>query len=145
MAYCSYVDVIAEFKSLDTSSTGAVITNGKITSLIAQSDAFINGRVGKVYTTPVTGTEALLILKKISIGLTAERISNILKLKGPVPEGNQLMQKDLIKEAREDLSMIVKGDLLLIDAAKISSTGGVASYTGENDVRRTFKQGEDQW
>ncbi len=143
MAYSLYTDVVNEFKNIDI--TNGVITETKINEFISQADAYIDGRIGLIYQTPVTGTNSLLILKKISIGLTAQRIANILELKSVVAEGDQAIPKDLIAEAKEDLQLIVDRGLLLSDADEVTTTGGVSSYTGENTVERTFQQGTQQW
>jgi len=145
LPYCVNADVIAEFKSLDTASTGALMTTTKIDGLIAQSDAYINGRICQVYVTPITGAESLLIMKKISIGLTAERIANILRINSKSKDQEQLNNKDLIKEAKEDLKFIANKELSLQDATLLSSTGSVNSYTLSNEVTRAFNQGTRQW
>ena len=143
MSYCTYQDVVDEFKNLDVTSGN--MTAAKITSLIAQADAYINGRVGLIYVIPVTGPGSLLILKQISIGLTADRLANTLRMVSTTPEGIQLLNKDLIKQGRNDLDLIVTQDLNLYDAELLSIKGAVRSYTNENTVPRTFKKGVNQW
>lgn len=142
MAYSINADVINEFKSLDTSG---IISKTKIDTWIGQADAYINGRIGLIYVTPVTATNSLLILKEISIGLVAQRVARILQTKSITPQGDQDVPKDLIVMAESRLKMIVDRKLILSDADKVSSSDGVASYTGSNDVKRAFKQGVDQW
>jgi len=143
MAYSLNSDVIDEFKSLDT--TNGVIDTTKIDEWIDQADAYINGRIGLLYETPVTGTESLKVLKQISIGLVAQRIVHILETKSITPKGDQAIPKDLITEAKEKLQMIVDRLLLLSDATERSTEQGVRSYTEENTVTRKFDQTKDQW
>jgi len=145
MSYCVYTDVVNEFKSLDI--TSGIITSAKITEMIAQADAYIDGRAGLIFQIPIVGTTSLLILKQISIGLVADRLANILRLKSASPDGVQLIQKDLAKQARADLEMIVNQTLNLPDAVLLSQAGAVRSFSSEHPtlVRRTFRQGINQW
>ncbi|MCK5608285.1 hypothetical protein KAR91_40765 [Candidatus Pacearchaeota archaeon] len=143
MAYSTNADVVKEFKSIDT--TNGVISDAKIDEYIAQADAYINGRVGLVYETPVTGTNSLLILKEISIGFVAQRIAFILETKSITPTGDQAIPKNLIEQAESRLTMIAEKTLILDDAEEKSSNGGVSSYTSENNVTRNFQQGVQQW
>lgn len=142
MAYSTNSDVVDEFKSLDT--TGK-ITLEKINTWIVQADAYINGRIGLLYQTPVTGAESVEILKEISIGFVAQRISRVLELKSITPKGDQYIPKDLIKKAELRLQMIVDRKLLLSDADERSTQAGVSSYSSENTVNRAFKQEKTQW
>lgn len=121
------------------------MTTVKIDALILQSDAYIDGRICQIYSTPVTGTQSLLILKKISIGLTADRVANILRINSKSKDQEQLNNKDLIKEAKEDLKLIANKDLSLQDATLLGSSGAVSSYTLSNEVTRSFNQGTRQW
>lgn len=143
MAYSLNSDVIDEFKNIDT--TNGRITTAKIDEWIDQADAYIDSRIGLIYETPVTGTESLKVLKHISIGLVAQRISYILDTKSISPKGDQAVPKDLIAEAKEKLEMIVDRKMLLSDATEATAHAGVKSYTGSNDVTRKFKQSIDQW
>lgn len=142
-AYSANADIVNEFKSLDI--TSGVIDSTKIDEFIDQSDAYINGRIGLVYKTPVTGTESLKILKNISIGLVAERIARILKTKSASPTGDQLVFADLIVQAKADLDLIADRKLLLSDADERSTQAGVQSFSSENLVVREFKLNVDQW
>lgn len=142
MSYSINNDVINEFKSLDTSGK---ISKTKIDDWIGQADAYIDGRIGLIYTTPVTGTNALLILKEISIGFVAQRVAYVLETKSITPSGDQYIPKNLILMAEKKLQMIIDRQLLLSDAELISSNGGVKSYTSSNTVTRNFKYNVDQW
>lgn len=143
MAYSTYSDVQNEFKNINF--TDGLITSAKVTEFISQADAYIDGRIGLIYDTPVTGTKSLSILKEISIGLVAQRISYILETKSITPKGDQYIPKNLIEQAEKRLDMIENRRLLLSDASERSTQAGVASYSSSNDVERTFKQGTDQW
>jgi hypothetical protein len=143
MAYSLNTDVIDEFKNIDT--TNGRITTAKIDEWIDQADAYINGRIGLVYSTPVTATESLKVLKEISVGLVAQRISRVLETKSITPKGDQYIPKDLIEKAEKRLDMIVNRQLILSDATKSTSHGGVRSYSQDNTVCRKFDQTKAQW
>lgn len=142
MAYSTNSDVVDEFKSLDT--TGQINTT-KIFEWISQADEYIDGRIGLIYTVPITGVKSLKILKEISIGLVAQRIAYILETKAITPKGDQYIPKNLIKQAETRLEMIVNRKLILSDADEKSTKAGVSSYTGENVVNRAFDQSKAQW
>lgn len=145
MAYCLASDVTKEFKSLDTTATDAIITSSKITGWIAQADAYIDGRLGTIYEVPVTAAGPLLILKTISIGIVAQRIARILETKSITPKGDQYIPKDLIKEAKETLKMIIDKEIILSGVDRVTSHSGVASYSGSNEVEREFCLDSEQW
>lgn len=142
MAYSTNLDVTDEFKSIDTSGK---ITTVKIDEWIAQADAYINGKVGLIYLTPVTGVESLLILKEISIGFVAQRIAFILETKSVTPRGDQSIPKNLIDQAEKRIQMIIDRTLLLPDAVELSTHQGVKSYSSDNVVTRVFDQSRQQW
>ena len=143
MTYSITQDVKDEFKSIDTAN--GKITDAKIDEWITQADSYINGRIGLVYIVPVTGLESLLILKEISIGFVAQRIAFILETKSITPKGDQVIPKNLIKQAEARLKMIVEKKLLLSDATLVSPDGGVSSFSSSNVVKRKFDQSKDQW
>ena len=111
MAYSTNSEVVDEFKSIDT--TNGKITTAKIDTWIGQADEYIDGRIGLMYQTPVTGVKSLKVLKEISIGLVAQRIAFILETKSITSKGDQAIPKNLIVEAKERLQMIVDRVLLL--------------------------------
>ena len=143
MAYSTNADVSKEFKNIDI--TEGLIDTGRINGYIVQADAYINGRIGLIYETPVTGTESLAILKEISIGFVAQRIAFILETKSITPKGDQAVPKDLATEAKERLQMIVDRELLLSDATELSTESGVKSFTSSNVVERKFLINTEQW
>lgn len=142
MAYSTNSDVVDEFKSLDT--TGK-ITTAKIDEWISQADAYIDSRISLIYQVPVEGPQSLLVLKEISIGLVAQRISRVLEVKSITPKGDQYIPKDLIKKAESRIKMITERNLKLIDAIEASEDAGVSSYSSKNTVKRKFKQEKVQW
>lgn len=144
MAYSTNALVASEFKSI-TFSSSTKITDSEVDQWITEADAYIDGRIGLIYETPVTGTKALEILKTISIGIVAQRVAYAMEVKSITPKGDQYIPKDLINSAEKKLDMIVNRQLLLSDATERSTSGRVRSYSGSNTVTRKFDQSKDQW
>lgn len=148
MAYSTAALVTSEFKSIDFAASGAKVTTAEITQFIVEAEAYIDGRIGLLYTTPVVlgdSPKATEILKHISTGLVAQRVAHIMETKAITPKGDQYIPKNLGADAERKLEMIVNRTLLLSDAESISSAQGVKSYSSSNTVTRTFKQGTNQW
>jgi len=147
MAYSTPTLISSEFKSITFSATTKV-TEDEVTQFIVEADAYIDARIGLIYTTPVTlaaSPKSMEVLKTISIGLVAQRIAKIMELKSTSPQGDQAIPVDLAIQARANLEMIVKRELLLSDAVSISSVQGVKSYSSSNTVTRVFDQSKTQW
>jgi len=136
--------VTKEFKNITFSATSSV-TSDDVTEFISQADAFINSQLANKFTVPVTGTEALKIVKRLSIWLVTGRIKAILKVKTGQDIGDQGAETDLIKMAKDELKELSKGKSSLIDAPLISSADGVKSFAVDEGLEFTFKKGVDQW
>lgn len=146
MAYCTYTDVQNECKGLDLNASSAV-TSSKITTFITQADAYINSKIGLKYVTPVTGTEALLVLQMISSWLVVDRVKDILTTRTGNAQRDQTSEPVVTPgmKAERMLKDIVAGNLLLSDATLNSSSDGVQSHTYTEGEEHTFQKGEDQW
>jgi len=144
MAYCTTANVQSEFKDI-TFSASTSITSTEISDFIDQADAEINGRVGLVYVTPITGSIALLIIKSISIGIVTQRVKDILAVKTGNPDVEQEGRTNSAIAARKMLDEIVSGKMLLTDAVKRSSGDGVKSYTSINNIEHVFEKETNQW
>jgi len=143
MAYSTNSDVQSEFKNLTYSSGG--ITSAEVDEFIDQEDAFIDGIVGRKYTTPITGTYALRIIKNISIQLVTSRIKRILAVKTGIPETEQDSSGNLFGQAKTKLDDIAAGRLLLSDATLGNTSDGVDSFAVSDDLEHIFKRDEQQW
>lgn len=144
--YATTAEVKAEFKNLTTGS-GYAITDEKIDSFREQEYAYINGRVGNKYDTPVPAdTDASEILKKVELMLVKHRIQGILLLKTAAEGAKQGESKeDLGKKAEAILDQIVEGKMKLDGAELLSSADGVASFNVSEGTEHTVKKDEDQW
>jgi hypothetical protein len=143
MAYSTNSDIQSEFKNLSYSSGG--ITSAEVDEFISQEDAFIDGIAGQKYATPITGTEALKIIKTISIHLVANRVKTILAVKTGISQTEQDSVSNLATMAKEKLKMIAEGTLILSDATLGKASDGVDSFSVSDDIEHIFKRDIDQW
>ena len=145
MPYTTVPLVASEFKSL-TISASTTVTIAETDEFISQHDALIDARLGARFVTPITGAEALKIVKMISTGLTVCRVQDILQVR----TGSQKTDKDLVspkvcKNAERWLDDIVNGRLTLKDATLLSTADGWASGNLDNSVEPFFERTLDQW
>lgn len=141
--YCDSDDVVEAFKGIDLDN--GIVTVDLIDKWIKQASAYIEGRVCLSYLVPITAEGPLEILREICTGLVAQRIARKLEVKSTGSNGDQYIPKDLIKESKENLSMIVRQELILIDAERATTHAGVQSYTSDNSTERVFDTESDQW
>lgn len=145
MAYCTEADVLREFKSLVISSDTSIKT-ADVAAWIAEADAEIDARVGLIYATPVTGTNSLLVVRSMSVGLVAGKIREVLRVKSGLKQTEQDNSTDSAKVARTKLDKIVKREMKLSDASLVDNDQGLQSYnSGLSTDERVFKKGIAQW
>jgi len=145
--YATTDEIKAEFKSLDTTSSGAKVTDLKIDDWRGQAYAYINGRIGNKYDTPVdSGTDAFTILKQVEIWLVKHRIQQIIPVRTGAEGAKQGdLAQDLEKKAESVLDQIAQGKLKMAGADLLSSADGVASFNVSEGTEHTVKKDEDQW
>jgi hypothetical protein len=145
MAYCSAVQVSGEFKNVSFSSS-TFPTDTTVTRFIEEADAEIDDIVGLKYETPITGTAALIRIRKISIWLVAARVKEVVKVKSGVTAAEQEAREgDLRKMAMDELEKIALGKTRLTDATLRSSADGVRSYVVDNGVENAVDVEREQW
>lgn len=143
MAYCLYTDVESEFKNLDSTASGAKVTNTEIGGFITQADALIDSYLSTRYVVPVTGSSALSLLKWICIQIVKERVQKIIAVKTGNPE---LDQDDVDKPMwLLMLESIQKGGINLVDAVLLNSGEGFKSGNVENEISQLFDVAAQQW
>lgn len=126
-----------------TFTASTVPTSTNINDMISVNSARIDGRLGKKYTTPITGTESLKIVKRICEILTASQVDDILQQLIPAKEKTD-RPIEYRKEAEELLKGIEEGTLILSDAADI--TGDMFyNYNVENSITAVMKKDTRQW
>ena len=143
MAYCLNSDIASEFKNI-TFNASTSVTDTEVDELIAQSDEIIDGYLTNKYTVPITGVKALKVVKRISIGLTVQRLIPILRVKTGVDKLDRDTQS-ISTNAERLLKDIISGSLDLSDAEKASTGQGFKSYANDNSLEHKFQRGIDQW
>lgn len=144
MAYSQETDIEGEFKDVDF-DTNTSVKSADITRFIAETDAYIDGKLGLRYQVPITGVSSLLIMRMISVTLISERVKKILAVKTGDSKVDQDSLTDREKAMHKMLQEIVEGKILLSDATKLSSHGGVKAYNYDNDIEASFDVTQDQW
>lgn len=144
MAYSTKDQVQSEFKNVSFDANTAV-TDTEVTDLITQTDAEIDARLSVRYVTPITGNVSLLLLRTISIFITAARVSKIIEVKTGESDRDYPRRVEERNNALKMLQDIVDGKMLLQDATEISNKRGVRSYTYENNIQSTFDVTKEQW
>lgn len=150
MAYCAPADVASEFRNLDITSTGAIITSAKLTEWISQTGAVIDARLTSKYVTPITGAGALEIIKNICIWIVAERVSKIMDLKANPPmqgEGIKVIRvgAGTAKDAMSMLDDIMGNRMVLADAILRNNSAGIMSRNVSHNQEHQFKRNVVQW
>lgn len=116
MKYCTLDDVKELLKSMTITHTSKV-TAEEVGKLIDERTRWINSRVVRQYSLPVTDVDALPILRAICRKAVAGDVLRTIyagTLKN-VPE----VAKDWIKEAKEDLENIANGTMNIDSSEKI--------------------------
>jgi hypothetical protein len=144
MAYATQEEIEGDFKNV-TFTTATSVTTADVARFIDEASALIDAKVGMVYTVPVTGPNALLVLKTICIDLVCPRIKRILDVKTGAEETEQGVKGTVEGAAMRRLNDIVARKLLLSDAVSLEAGEGVSSYAVNNSLEHTFKKGERQW
>lgn len=148
MAYSVLADIQNEFKNTTFTTTSAPTSTVITSTFIPQADAEIDSIVGLRYSTPITGTNALLRMKQLSTWLVTARVRETLRVK----TGDSIPQQgardgDLRKMALDALDKISKGTSLLSDATLANAVEGLASYATKIDTSEAlfFNKNSDQY
>lgn len=148
MSYATTTEITDEFKKLEIDAVDSIVDAAKVTRFINEASAEIDTYIANKYLLPITGSSALLFLKKICIDLVSFRIVKIISIKKAVPASKNAYQEILegkfYDEAMEKLKMLAKGHITLVDA-ETQGKSSIRSYTKENNVTPVFKKDERQW
>ncbi len=145
MAYCLAADIESEFKDISFSVAGSLLATAEVTAIIAQHDAFIDSYLANLYETPITGTQALLIMKMLSVALTKIRVIDILEMRGVQASKSQVKETMKYDQVTKYLENLQKGKNKLTDATLVSSTGGMTVSCISDDYSPTFNTCRQQW
>lgn len=144
MGYCTTTNVSQRFQALTISADSAFSTT-KVQDMIDTNTAVIDGRLSKRYETPITGTNALLIVKQICLYFTLADIIEPLGAK-ETKDTELKREQDFRKLAEAMLTDIEMGRLDLSDATQVSSASSrFVNNNVDNDVCPTFKRERRQW
>lgn len=144
MAYCTTTQLASAFKGL-TLSSSTKVTDSEASDWIDEESAYMDGYIARRYTTPVTETNSLLILRKICLGLVAHRLRNALSIKSgdtAITQSAGVISKE---DAQSMLERIAEGDLLLTDGTDASSEQGVKGYANVESLEFEINTTADNW
>lgn len=154
MSYAIATDIESEFKNLNFSDLNAALTSAEVTELIEQEEAVINATISNRYEIPVTGVEALKVMKDISIAYVTYRVATILNLKKDVSTLLSIKNKFIPQElnesskfvlAKKRLADIQSGKIVLNDAVARSTEQGIKSYNSINSIGPLWERDTRQW
>jgi len=152
MAYALKTDILNEMKGLALDATTSV-TGAAVVGFISEADAVIDMHLNKRYTTPVTASASLLVVKKISIDIVAYRVAKILSLKKalPIPNPNvvqEITEGSSYRESMKMLRAIRDNEMDLPGESLTDSTSSLASFhteTGNSAIVPLIEKDSQQW
>lgn len=144
MPYCTILQVEGEVKTAAPFSATTEPTATKVGEVMAETDAMIDSVLRAKYTLPVTDADDLLVLRRISLALTAERVREIMGIQTQNPSTDQQYVATTADKARADLKAIQAGKVQL-NSSPANAYDGSRSYARENGLTAVFKKNETQW
>ncbi|MFB5192656.1 hypothetical protein [Alicyclobacillus fastidiosus] len=119
-AYCTLSDVQALIKGFTIDENASVTPEEVTDDIIPEVSRQIDERLGMYYVTPITGTNALLTLNRISRWMAAAEVADRVFLgQAPSESSQSKTWRDL---AEADLTRVEKGQILLTDAVATDDT-----------------------
>jgi hypothetical protein len=144
--YCTNTEVASDFKNITFSPTSTV-TDSEVDELILQESAFIDSMICSSYQVPITGTNSLLLIKKIAISLVSDRVRHVLYTKTGSDDKDQDTKglKSLSRDPRGDLKKIQEGTLKLGDAVALTTNIGFDTGDSPGCDEMVFDVRRQQW
>lgn len=147
MSYCTKQNIKDDFKSLQIEASGTIITDSKVDALITQESEYIDSIITKRYHLPIVEADspkAWEILKRIAIFRVSLRVRNILEVSSDATQANseEKFVDNKVRTPNDDLAMIEKGLLILIDAKMKEGLGVTKNKTVNCGL---FKMSLEQW
>ena len=140
--YATAAQVETEFKGV-TFSSSTQPTSTELSTMITEASAEIDARLAVKYTTPITGTNALVVVRSICVQLLKGRVNEIRGIKTGGDDDKDYT--DPSKLARDMLDKLASGKMKLTDATLAATADGVKSYTYTNSIEPNFDVEESQW
>lgn len=127
MAYHTEAD-IEKLLQIDITTTTA-ITSAQCADTIAETDATINSKLADKYQLPITGSDSLLVLRRIAAKISAGEIQRVFgfNYQRVADEETKERVPQLLSEGRSALNALVNGTAKLTDAVLIIKTEKVSS------------------
>lgn len=146
MAYCTSDQLAAQFKGGEAFTTSTEPTLAAVQAWIEEADAKINSALAGRYVVPITGTEALLVVRSISLDMVRARVQDFLEVKtgqdntsqGKGPAGPAETAAKLLKSISE-------GKMELRDATKADENDGIRSSVLSDETEPYFTIDEKMW
>lgn len=153
MAYATQANIEHELKNIVfVADGGKGVTVTALAEFLEQTDALIDMYVGKRYSTPISGTKSLNLLKKIAIDIVVYRVTKILDLSKsiPIPEAGviqDITEGGAYRESMRILRDIRDNVMSLPDATLLNASSGLSSYQTEagNSYVPVFDKELQQW
>jgi hypothetical protein len=143
MSYVSAAQVTSE--SRYTFSATSKVTTDKLTEIIAETDAEINKALYETYVTPITGTEALIAVRKIALDICVGRVEKILRRgQDALQDQNEEGKAEVVGRYAAGYGALTRlraGSDVLSDAVRRQATSGVVAYN--EDVTPMVDFGND--
>jgi len=144
MAYCNAGDIQSLIKWA-TFTNSSKITITELVNFINDADVFIDSKLERIYSTPITHMDDIEILKFISARLAASEVAQVLVLQasGQIPP----VVKQWNDTAMERLGRIIDYTINLPNTSRIQSNKGFYSYTADenNDCEPKWTMSGDEW
>ncbi len=140
--YCTVAN-LEKFLPDVTFDATSKIKETEVLEFISGHSATIDSRVNANYVTPITGTQALLVVKKICEYLSIADVGPIV-IGGFGEATDEATPKDYAKEAMDMLDKIESGELDLVDASKRTGVN-FYNYNRVNDITPKMKKETTQW
>lgn len=145
MAYVTIDQVAQECRIQGGFTAETLPSSTKVAEIMAEEEAKVDAKIGMKYSVPVAAAASLLIVRRISLALIAERVREIIEVRGAGDKTDQKPGTSSADRARKELSDIEDGDLPLTGETLLSSTDGVRSYAVAHSKEPVFEKGKDQW
>lgn len=162
MAYTTVDNVKSMFRGIsiepttDDEQTDTAVTTEDVERFIDEVDAEINGLLYEYYETPITGTNALLIVGRISTYKVAHIIKTILESTEQTSDKAAEVQTNLEKKANQLIDQIIPhwdpkccewvvARLPLSDAEEKPVTPRTAAVFSSSEHDPVIKKGGDNW
>jgi phage gp36-like protein len=144
MAYCLATDVERRFPECDF-TTLTTVTTSDVEAWIDINTAEIDGRLEDAYTTPITGTKSLLIVKKICEFMTMADVEEVLAQKGIGEDKQKKTMAERHRDAAEKMLKAIEDGLLALPDAESISSSSFANSNVDGSVTAVMKKDTRQW